>query len=101
MKNTPIAKQIVDKVVAKSGINNLGTASIREIKKLINQIEEESNIKFIRMEMGIPGIPASEIGVNAQIEALKNGCAAIYPDIDGTPELKSEMSKFIKNFSFW
>ncbi|HNX21366.1 MAG TPA: pyridoxal phosphate-dependent aminotransferase [Bacteroidales bacterium] len=98
MKNTPIAKQIVDKVVAKSGINNLGTASIREIKKLINQIEEESNIKFIRMEMGIPGIPASEIGVNAQIEALKNGCAAIYPDIDGTPELKSEMSKFIKNF---
>jgi aspartate/methionine/tyrosine aminotransferase len=98
VKNTPIAKQIVDKVVAKSGINNLGTASIREIKKLINQIEEESNIKFIRMEMGIPGIPASEIGVNAQIEALKNGCAAIYPDIDGTPELKSEMSKFIKNF---
>lgn len=98
MKNTPIAKQIVDKVVANSGIKNLGTASIREIKKLINQIEEESKIDFIRMEMGIPGIPASEIGVNAQIEALKNGCAAIYPDIDGTPELKSEMSKFIKNF---
>lgn len=98
MKNTPIAKQIVDNVVANSGIKNLGTASIREIKKLINLIEEESKIDFIRMEMGIPGIPASEIGVNAQIEALKNGCAAIYPDIDGTPELKSEMSKFIKNF---
>lgn len=98
MKNTPIAKQIVDQVVANSGIKNLGTASIREIKKLINQIEEQSKIDFIRMEMGIPGIPACEIGVNAQIEALKNGCAAIYPDIDGTPELKSEMSKFIKNF---
>jgi len=98
VKNTPIAKQIVDQVVANSGIKNLGTASIREIKKLINQIEEQSKIDFIRMEMGIPGIPASEIGVNAQIEALKNGCAAIYPDIDGTPELKSEMSKFIKNY---
>lgn len=98
MKNTPISKQIVDKVVANSGINNLGTASIREIKKLINLIEDESKTKFIRMEMGIPGIPASEIGINAQIEALKNGCASIYPDIDGTPELKMEMSKFIKNF---
>lgn len=98
MKNTPIAKQIVDKVVANSGINNLGTASIREIKKLINLIEDESRTTFIRMEMGIPGIPASEIGINAQIEALKNGCASVYPDIDGIPELKSEMSKFIKNF---
>jgi len=98
VKNTPIAKQIVDHVVANSGIKNLGTASIREIKKLINQIEEGSHTKFIRMEMGIPGIPASEIGINAQIEALKGGCASIYPDIDGTPELKSEMSKFIKNF---
>lgn len=98
MKNTPIAQQIVDNVVANSGIKNLGTASIREIKKLINQIEEGSNTKFIRMEMGIPGIPASEIGINAQIEALKSGCASIYPDIDGTPELKSEMSRFIKNF---
>jgi aspartate/methionine/tyrosine aminotransferase len=98
VKNTPIAQQIVDNVVANSGIKNLGTASIREIKKLINQIEEGSNTKFIRMEMGIPGIPASEIGINAQIEALKSGCASIYPDIDGTPELKSEMSRFIKNF---
>lgn len=98
MKNTPIAKQIVDNVVANCGINNLGTASIREIKKLINLIEDESRTKFIRMEMGIPGIPASEIGINAQIEALKNGCASVYPDIDGIPELKSEMSKFIKNF---
>jgi aspartate/methionine/tyrosine aminotransferase len=98
VKNTPISKELVDQIVANSGINNLGTASIREIKKLINQIEEKSNTHFIRMEMGIPGIPASKIGVNAQIEALQNGCAAIYPDIDGTPELKNEMSRFIKNF---
>jgi aspartate/methionine/tyrosine aminotransferase len=98
VKNTPISKDLVDQIVANSGISNLGTASIREIKKLINQIEDKSNTKFVRMEMGIPGIPASKIGVNAQIEALQNGCAAIYPDIDGTPELKKEMSRFIKKF---
>lgn len=98
MKNTPIAPEIVNEIVANSGIQKLGIASIREIKRLINQIEDASGEKFIRMEMGIPGIPASQIGVNAQIEALKNGCASIYPDIDGTPELKKEMSKFVKNF---
>jgi len=95
---TPIQKQIVDKIVAESGINEVGKASIREIKKLINDIEQASGKSFIRMEMGIPGLPACQIGINAQIEALKNGCAAIYPDIDGTPDLKKEMSRFVKNF---
>lgn len=98
MKNTPIQKEIVEKNLQLSGIKNVGTASIREIKKLINLIENESGESFVRMEMGIPGIPACQLGIDAQIAALQNGCASIYPDIDGTPELKAEMSKFIKNF---
>ena len=97
-KHTPIPEHIVNKIVAESGISEVGKASIREIKKLINDIETASGIPFIRMEMGFPGIPACSIGINAQIEALKNGCAAIYPDIDGTPNLKKEMSLFVKNF---
>ncbi|MCL2289655.1 MAG: pyridoxal phosphate-dependent aminotransferase [Bacteroidetes bacterium] len=97
-KNTPIPEHIVNKIVAESGISEVGKASIREIKKLINDIEAASSTPFIRMEMGIPGLPACKIGVDAQIEALKNGCAAIYPDIDGTPDLKKEVSRFVKNF---
>jgi len=96
--HTPIPKHIVNKIVAESGISEVGKASIREIKKLINDIEIASNIPFIRMEMGIPGLPACQIGVDAQIEALKKGCAAIYPDIDGTPDLKKEMARYVKNF---
>ncbi|MCL2245829.1 MAG: pyridoxal phosphate-dependent aminotransferase [Lentimicrobiaceae bacterium] len=96
--HTPIPKQVVDTIVAGSGISEVGRASIREIKKLINDIEEASGKKFIRMEMGIPGLPACKIGVNAQIEALQRGCAAIYPDIEGTPDLKREMSRYVKNF---
>ena len=38
-KNTPIPAEIVDKVVANSGIKEVGKASIREIKRLINDIE--------------------------------------------------------------
>ncbi|MCL1850352.1 MAG: pyridoxal phosphate-dependent aminotransferase [Bacteroidetes bacterium] len=97
-KQTPIPEQVVNKIVAESGISKVGSASIREIKKLINDIETASGIPFIRMEMGIPGLPACQIGVNAQIEALKSGVAAIYPDIEGAPVLKKEMSRFVKNF---
>ncbi len=98
MSNTPIKQEIVEKNLQLSGIKNVGTASIREIKKLINMIEKESGEQFVRMEMGIPGIPPCAVGVEAQIAALREGCASIYPDIEGTVNLKQEMSKFIKNF---
>ena len=97
-KNTPIPSEIVDKVFADSGLTSVGKASIREVKKLINDIEKASGEPFVRMEMGIPGLPPCQIGVDAQIEALKKGCAAIYPDIEGIPELKTEMARFVKNF---
>ena len=98
MKETPINPEIVNQKVSESGIANVGRASIREIRRLIDNIEKASGHKFIRMEMGIPGLPASQIGVNAEIEALKKGVAAIYPDIDGIPELKNEISRFVKLF---
>ena len=98
MKKTPIDPELVNKVLADNGIKEVGKASIREIKRLINDIESASGVKFVRMEMGIPGIPACKVGVEAQIKALQDGIATIYPDLDGTPELKKESSRFIKNF---
>ena len=98
MKKTPIDPELVNKVLADNGIKEVGKASIREIKRLINDIENASGIKFVRMEMGIPGIPACKVGVEAQIKALQDGIATIYPDLDGTPDLKKESSRFIKNF---
>ena len=98
MIDTPIPQDIVLKKIAESNLPAVGKASIRETKRLIDEIEKESGQKFIRMEMGVPGIPASYIGVNAQIEALKKGVAAIYPDIDGVPILKAEISRFVKLF---
>ena len=50
------------------------------------------------MEMGVPGLPPAEVGVNAEIEALKRGVASIYPMVDGIKPLKEEASKFVKNF---
>jgi aspartate/methionine/tyrosine aminotransferase len=98
MKNTPIDKELVDELLIERKITHIDRASIREVKKLINGIEEKSGQKFIRMEMGIPGLPAPKIAVDAEKAALDKGVASWYPDLDGIPELKTETSKFIKNF---
>lgn len=50
------------------------------------------------MEMGVPGLPPAQVGVEAEIEALKRGVAAIYPMVDGIKPLKEEASRFMKNF---
>ena len=98
MNNSPFDKTVVDSNIAKLRIPNIGKASIREIVALVNLVEEETGMKYVRMEMGVPGLPPSQIGVDAEIEALKKGVAAIYPMVDGIKPLKEEGSKFIKNF---
>jgi aspartate/methionine/tyrosine aminotransferase len=90
--------EIIDKKTKELGINSIETASIRELLRLVNDIEKENNLQFVRMEMGIPGLPPENVGINAQIDALKNGVAALYPDIRGIEELKNETSRFVKNF---
>ncbi len=96
--DTPINPQIVDEKLAQNRISNVGKSSIREIKKLVDDIEKASGERFIRMEMGIPGLPAADVGINAEIDALKSGVASLYPDIQGIPPLKKEISRFVKNF---
>ncbi|NLJ83153.1 MAG: pyridoxal phosphate-dependent aminotransferase [Bacteroidales bacterium] len=98
MKDTPIAYDIVKKKIEESNLPSVGKASIREVKRLINQIEEASGKQFIRMEMGIPGLSSVQIGIDAQKKALDQGVSALYPDIEGVTELKYEMSRFCKNF---
>lgn len=98
MKDTPINYNIVNEKIKEMNLPSVGNASIREIKRLVDNIEKATGEKFIRMEMGIPGLPAAQIGVQGEIEALQRGVAAIYPDIDGVAILKPEISRFVKNF---
>jgi len=98
MNNSPFNKTVVDSKIAQLRIPDVGKASIREIVALVNLVEEETGMKYVRMEMGVPGLPPSQIGVDAEIDALKRGVAAIYPMVDGIKPLKEEGSKFVKNF---
>jgi aspartate/methionine/tyrosine aminotransferase len=96
--NTPIDPKIVSAKISESGLPDFDSASIREIVKLVNIIEKESGQKYMRMEMGVPGLPAPEIGINAEIEALKRGVASKYPMIEGVADLKRELKRFVKLF---
>jgi aspartate/methionine/tyrosine aminotransferase len=98
VKKTPIDSSVVSRRIRESGINP-GMGSTREIKKLVDEIENETNERFIRMEMGVPGLKPSNIGIEAEIEALRNGVAASYPNVEGLPQLKEEISRFVKNFA--
>ncbi len=96
--DTPIDFEIVTSKIKELNVTVVGKATIREIKRLVDNIESASGKKFIRMEMGVPGLPPAQIGTDAEIAALQRGVAAIYPDIDGIPPLKKEVSLFVKNF---
>jgi len=97
-KETPIKKEIVDQLIAQLGISDFAKATIREVKQVAAQAEQQSGVEFIKMEMGIPGLPAAQVGVAAQVKALHDGIAHSYPDIQGLPELKQQASRFVKAF---
>ncbi len=98
MKNTPISSEVVKANLQKMNITDLNKAAIREVVQIVDMIEAETGEKFVRMEMGVPGLPACKYGVEAEIEALRNGVASIYPNINGIPEIKTEAARFVKNF---
>ena len=96
---TPIKREIVDRLIESLGIDDFAKATIREVKQVAAMAEKESGVEFIKMEMGIPGLPASQRGVDAQVKALRDGIAHSYPDIQGYPELKRQASRFVKAFT--
>ncbi len=97
-QNTPIDFELVQEKIKSSGVPSIGNGTIREIVKIANEIQRASGKQFIRMEMGVPGLAPPEIGINGEIEALKNGVASKYPMLEGILPLKKEASRFIKLF---
>lgn len=98
MRPTPINKELIDNTIREHGIQDFAKATIREVKGVASHAEKESGVEFIKMEMGIPGLPAAQVGVDAQIKSLQDGIAHSYPDIQGLPALKEAASEFVKAF---
>lgn len=97
-RETPVDFQTAKRVIEGYGLPDFGKATIREVVAISTQLEEETGVEFIHMEMGVPGLPAAQVGLDAEIGALQRGVASIYPNINGIPEVKQEASRFIKAF---
>ena len=98
IKQTPVDSKTVSSEIEKTGVPSIGLANIRDIVGLVNRIEKATGEKYIRMEMGVPGLEPARVGIDAEIEALEKGVASGYPMIEGVEALKQEASRFIKLF---
>lgn len=93
-----ISPETVAQALRQTGATDIKQLSIREMGKLVSIIEKLTGIEFIHMEMGVPGLPACEIGLQAEREALDTGCASQYTNIEGIATLKPEIARFARNF---
>ncbi len=98
MRKTPVDPAVVEEVIRTSCLERVGRGTIREIVRTVNQLQEHTGIRFIRMEMGVPGLEPAPPGVEAEIAALRRGVASKYPMIEGVHELKEEIARFAKLF---
>lgn len=92
------AEELVNQVAKELKIADLQRATIGEVLLLSSELEKRTGIPFIRMDQGSPGLPPCEIGLQAEKEALDSGVASQYPPAAGIPELRNEVSRFVKAF---
>ncbi|MBO5748315.1 MAG: pyridoxal phosphate-dependent aminotransferase [Muribaculaceae bacterium] len=94
----PITKDRLEASISNLAIADVTTATIRQICSLAAGLEEVAQEKFVHLEIGNPGLPAINIGIEAECAALQSGIANQYPNIGGIPALKDNGSKFLKAF---
>ena len=96
--NFPISKKTIDEAIKNLNIKQLATASIRDLVALASVLEKQTGTTFIRMEMGVPGLPSPQVAIDAEAQAMARGVSAVYPNLDGLPALKQEIARFVKLF---
>lgn len=94
----PISDEKFQKAVEKQRIMDLGSATIRQICALAEEVEREAAEPMVHLEMGNPGLEAETIGINAEMEVLKNGISNKYPNIAGCAQIKEAGKRFVKAF---
>lgn len=94
----PFDRKTVGEVLHKMHIAHAGDATIRQTLALAEELERITGRKFVHLELGSPGLPASRIGIEAQKQALDAGVANKYPNIAGITPLKQQASRFVKAF---
>ena len=94
----PLDREAIKRILSEQKFHLRG-ASIREMNNLVNTIEEELALRFVRMEFGIPGLPVNPAAIEAETAALRDRQVGhVYAPFEGVPELKAEAARFAKLF---
>ena len=96
--NTPLDYNIVTEAIDSMRLGDFSGATIRDIAMLAGILEKKTGQPFFHLEMGVPGLKPSQIGIEAEKKALDEGCAAVYPPNVGIDRLKQAASQFIKAY---
>ena len=94
----PLSDEQLTGIISRLDIPSLTEATIRQVVAVTTEAEKASGEKYMHLELGNPGLPSQQIGVEAECEALRNGIANKYPPVMGTPALKNAASRFVKAF---
>ena len=94
----PLDKSELEAAIKRLSIMDLTNATIRQVCSLASELENCAGEGMVHLEIGNPGLEAENIGVEAEIGALRNGIANKYPNIGGIPELKRAGKDFVKKF---
>lgn len=94
----PISREALQEVLDRFSISDVDHATIRQILAVADTIQQQEGEPFLHLELGNPGLPPSQVGIEAEVEALRAGVANQYPNIAGIPQLKNNGSRFIKAF---
>lgn len=94
----PLSPSALASVLMEMGISDIADATIRQSGAIARELERATSIEFLHLEMGIPGLPPSAVGVEAECAALRSGIASQYPNMLGAEPLKREASRFLKAF---
>ena len=95
----PLSSKYLQNYISEWEID-LKNISIRELNRLVDKLSDRFNIKFLQFEFGVPGLKASEIAIDEEINIIKDNpyLASKYPPFDGIIRLKKATSKFVKFF---
>ena len=97
-KNFPLDKTKIDRIIKEQRVD-IEHASIRQVNLIVQAVEKELGVKFIRMEFGVPGFPSDRRALEKEAEyILKMNVTANYPPFNGTEEFRNAASKFVKMF---
>ncbi len=91
-------KELVEGIAKEFHINDLAQATIGQVVLVASTLASRTGLPFIRMDQGVPGLKACQIGIDAEKAALDAGVAPEYPAAAGIAPFKTEASRFVKAF---